>query len=623
MILENINNPEDLKKVNEEDLPLLAQEIREFLIDNVTRTGGHLSSNLGVVELTIALHRVFNSPKDDIIWDVGHQAYVHKILTGRHDQFTKLRQQGGLSGYPDPKESPYDVIHAGHSSTSLSVAAGIAQAKKLNGDPSRTIAVIGDGSFTAGMVYEALNTLSHQKLPVIIILNDNGMSISPNVGGISHYFNHLRTSHSYLRFKRRFEFILGKMPGIGNPIKRLLYNLKEAIKEAFIPGRFFQDMGIHYYGPYKGHEVNDIIELLEEFKSSDVPVLLHVVTQKGKGYEPSEADPTRYHGVKGVAINGDGSIPLKKEGKSYSQLMGETLARKGAEDDKIIAVTAAMESGTGLKYFAKEFPGRVVDVGIAEQHAVVFGLGMSLKGYKPVVAIYSTFLQRGYDQLMHDVGISQGKVLFCIDRAGLVPEDGPTHQGVFDIAYLRTIPNMTVMMPASAEELVMMMDYGFDRSEGPAAIRYPKDVAEDFSGYDPTAFPIVPGEGVRVREGKDLIVVSTGVLLKSALEAASALEKDNISVEVYNLRFAKPISIKIVEYLAKDSIPVLILEEGVYNGGVSQYLRSEILNICPKKVEIVALPDEFPSIGTRDSLLTHYQLTTPEIVAKIMSLINN
>lgn len=622
MILDKVNSPADLKSLDRDELEALAGEIREFLIEKVTRTGGHLSPNLGVVELTIAIHKVFDAPKDDIVWDVGHQTYVHKILTGRKNEFDGLRCEGGLSGFTSPKESVYDVVHAGHSSTSLSIAAGIAMAKRLKGDKSATVAVIGDGAFTAGMVYEALNSLAHYRLPVVIILNDNGMSISKNVGGISNYFNHLRTSHSYIRFKRGLEKFLNNLSRIGRFMERMLYKTKQFLKEIFMPGRFFQDMGINYYGPFDGHNIEDLTELLEGFKDTDRPVLIHIETKKGKGYEPSETDPCGYHGIKGISINGDGSIPIPDEGKSYSSIFGETLCELAKHDNWIVAVTAAMGTGTGLSEFAKLYPDRFDDVGIAEQHAVTYALGLSLKGYKPVVAIYSTFLQRGYDQLVHDIGIAKAKVLFCIDRSGLVPGDGETHQGIFDIAFLRTIPNFTVMAPACGKEFVMMLKWALSHLDGPIAIRYPKEAAADLEGfYDPEVHPLDTLEPVTVRKGADATVVCSGTVLEAALAAAKVCEKKKVRVEIINLRFIKPINNKVLGKIAASGRPLLVIEEGVRTGGTGEFIAAEVCRSNPsKKVEILSLPDEFPGVGSREGLLSSYQLTADKIADKICFL---
>ncbi len=622
-MLESVNYPADLKKLKIMDLPVLAGEIRQFLIDSVTRTGGHLSPNLGVVELTIALHYVFNSPTDDIIWDVGHQSYVHKILTGRRSCFDKLRMKNGLKGYPCPGESPYDPIHTGHSSTSLSLAAGIARAKLMAGDNSNTIAVIGDGSFTGGMAYEAINTISHDNLPVIIILNNNGMSISLNVGGITRYLKKLQTSRPYLRFKRSLESIMKKrVPIIGRPLVGLLYGFKERIKSILIRKNFFEDMGISYCGPIDGHNIKKLIATFEEIKNINKSIIIHVVTTKGKGYKPSEDNPGHYHGISGIAINGDTSIPIEKEEDSYSKVFGNTLVKIAKKDPLIFAITAAMKTGTGLKEFADLYPDRFTDVGIAEQHAIDYAVGLSLKGKKPVVAIYSTFLQRGFDQLIHDASISKARVLFCLDRAGLVPGDGETHQGIFDISYLRMIPYFTVMLPACKTELSMMLEFALSNLNSPIAIRYPKDVALDYADYSALKYPIIAGEGVKVTEGKDAVIVSTGTLLREALKAEKACKKNNIGLEIINLRFAKPISYNMVNHLSGDSRPILIIEEGIRNGGVAEYLISEILiKNNKKKLDSITIPEEFPSVGTRKELLNQYKFTSGEIIKKIENLL--
>jgi 1-deoxy-D-xylulose-5-phosphate synthase len=622
-MLEQIENPNDLKKINKDELEKLAVEIREFLIDKVSRTGGHLSPNLGVVELTIALLYIFDCPKDNIIWDVGHQSYVYKILTGRKKGFDTLRMMGGMSGYPSPKESPYDTVHAGHSSTSISIASGIAKAKINQKENSATIVVIGDGAFTSGLAYEGINTVAHDNLPVIIILNDNGMSISKNVGGISIYFNKLRISQTYQHFKRRLVSVfLHKVPIIGHFFVKTLYKIKESLKPLVIKKNFFEDLGISYNGPIDGHNLKMLIEIFQEIKDINKPILIHVVTTKGKGYKPSEENPGKYHGISGVAVNGDSCIPLEAEGPSYSEIFGNTLVKIAEQDNKIFAITAAMKSGTGLKEFAQRFPDRFTDVGIAEQHAVDYAFGLSIEGYKPVVAIYSTFLQRAFDQLVHDVSIANAKILFCLDRAGLVPCDGETHQGVFDIAYLRLIPNFTIMLPSCKTELEMMLEFSLFNLSGPICIRYPKSEALDYPEYDPKDFPIQIGKGVKVKEGVDIILVSLGTMLGEALKVSNELYSKGISVEIYHLRYAKPINMQVTQYLSSDNRPVLILEEGVYSGSAAEFLTVEILKIKNKVVQTVNLPDAFPQIGTREELLNQYSLTSEKISHKIVGMLN-
>lgn len=620
-MLESINFPSDIKSLTISELTLLSEEIRKFLIDKVTKTGGHLSPNLGVVELTIALHYVFDAERDDFIWDVGHQSYVHKILTGRKDRFDRLRKKDGLSGYPDPDESKYDVFHAGHSSTSISLASGLAKAKLLYGDESFTIAIIGDGAFTGGLVYEAINTITHEKLPVIIVLNDNGMSISKNVGGIARYLYKLQSSRTYLHFKWELENTLRKnFSKVGEFLVKLLYRFKESIKMLSIGRNFFEDMGLTYVGPVDGHNLKSLVTTFQEIKNVKKPLLLHVVTKKGKGFLPSEENPTEFHGISAISVNGDLSIHLNSDLPSYSQVFGKKLCELAQKDEKIFAITAAMKSGTGLTDFAEKFPDRFIDVGIAEDHGVLFACGLQKKGIKPVVAIYSTFLQRGYDELLHDVGIGKYKILFCLDRAGLVPEDGETHQGVFDIAYLRTIPGFTILLPSCKSEFEQMLEWAVNNLDGPIAIRYPKSHAIDYKLYFPLDFPIEKGRGVWVKKGKDFTLISTGVLLGEALNAVNFL--GGVDIGVYNLRFAKPINEEILFSFPSDK-PILIIEEGIEYGGVASFLQRELLLINPqRKVEIIAIPDEFPPIGSREELLERYFLTGKKIADRIQRMID-
>ncbi len=622
MILEKIDSPRDIKHLSLEELQTLASEIRGFLIESVSSTGGHLSSNLGVVELTLALHRVLDTPKDHIIWDVGHQSYVHKILTGRKGWFVSLRQKDGLSGYPSPEESEYDVIHAGHSSTSVSIAAGLARAKQLTGDVSRTLAFIGDGAFTAGMVYEALNTIAHEKLPVIIILNDNGMSISKNVGGISNYLKQLRTSPSYVHLKKETGSFIGRIPFIGSFLKRTLYRTKEGLKEILVPGRLFKDIGIEYLGPVDGHDIAKMETLLSDVRDTKTPVMIHVITQKGRGYEPSENDPCSFHGISGTSAEEDELLSVCEPGKSFSMVLGETLCEIAEKDERVFAITAAMSKGTGLSVFAEKYPDRFSDVGIAEQHAVTYAIGLALKGIKPVVCIYSTFLQRGIDQLIHDIGISGKGVLFCLDRAGLVPGDGETHQGIFDLAYLRMIPGFQVLMPSGATEMKMMLHYSLENLNSPIAIRYPKDIAEDHPDYNAEHYPIQIGEAVQVTQGTDICVVACGTLLHSTLQARELLKKEGISVKILNLRFAKPINKSVIRSLIEPTMSILILEEGIAIGGVGEELSRRISVQSPGvRVEVVNIPDAYPSTDSREGLLKKYGLTALGIADTIKGIL--
>ncbi|MCX7883261.1 MAG: 1-deoxy-D-xylulose-5-phosphate synthase [Brevinematales bacterium] len=613
MWLEKISSPEDLRDLSLPELYDLAQEIRDFLIESVSRTGGHLASNLGVVELTIALHRVFRFPQDTLIWDVGHQSYVHKILTGRRERFSHLRQKGGLKGFPDPKESVYDVVHTGHSSTSLSIAAGIARAKRLQGDTSETVVVIGDGAFTAGLVYEALNQIAYESLPVIILLNDNGMSISENVGGIASYFEKLFQSSAYFRAKKLLEDVKRRWRWTGFFVG-LLYHTKEWIKRQVwkLLGRkrnFFEDLNICYYGPLDGHNLKTLLKTLEGVRGLEKPILVHVRTIKGKDHQPSEENPERYHGVSAPKVCAPGEIVT--EGRSFSDIFGDTMVSLAGCEPRLFAITAAMESGTGLTQFASLYPERFADVGIAEQHAVTFALGLALRGFVPVVAIYSTFLQRGFDQLVHDIGISGAHVVFALDRAGLVPGDGETHQGIFDIAYLSMIPGIMVLAPATGRELQMMLEYAIKEVKGPVAIRYPKAIAHEWEGYDPTRYPL-DGRPVLCREGGDSILVAVGPLLGLALEVATILEKEQKALAVLNLRYIKPIHTITYDILLRYK-RVYVLEEGILRGGVGEHLKAMI----GQQVDIYAVRDHFPEVGTREELLEEEGLTKEKILTII------
>lgn len=613
MLLERISSPEDLKSLSLAELNTLATEIRSFLIDSVSKTGGHLASNLGVVELTLAIHRAFHLPEDTLIWDVGHQCYVHKILTGRREKFSTLRQKGGLKGFPDPKESFYDAVHAGHSSTSLSIAAGIARAKRLQGDHSETVVVIGDGAFTAGLVYEALNQIAYESLPVIIILNDNGMSISENVGGIASYFDKLFQSSAYFRAKKLLEDVKRRWRWTGFFVG-ILYHTKEWIKRQLwrIVGRkrnFFEDLNICYYGPLDGHNLKGLLKTFEGIKGLDKPVLVHVRTIKGKDYQPSEENPERYHGISAPKVCAPGEIPT--EGRSFSEIFGDTLVSLAACEPRLFAITAAMESGTGLSEFASLYPERFADVGIAEQHAVTFAFGLALRGFIPVVAIYSTFLQRAFDQLVHDIGISRAHVVFVLDRAGLVPGDGETHQGIFDIAYLSMIPGMMVMAPATGRELQMMIEYAVKEVSGPVAIRYPKAIAHEWDGYEPAKYPL-DGKPVLCREGGEVLLVGVGALLGEAFEVADALAKEGYGVSVLNLRYIKPIHTITYDILSRYK-RVYVLEEGIARGGIGEHLRA----VVGQKVEVLAVADHYPEVGTREELLKEEGLTREEIIAII------
>ena len=608
-ILSMVNTPSDLKKLSLPEMSLLSEEIRTFLIDNVSKTGGHLAPNLGVVELTIALHYVFDSPKDAFIWDVGHQSYVHKILTGRKDKFPTLRKKNGMSGYPSPAESEHDIVHAGHSSTSVSLGVGIATAKKINADESATVAIIGDGSFTSGMVYEALNDASWREVPLLIILNDNKMSISENVGGIAKHLNILRTNKMYLSLKREVSGVLSHNL-VGRWIHEMLFAIKLSIKKRFFSRQnIFENLGVRYLGPFDGHNLSQLITLFEEVKNHKTTLLLHILTQKGRGSEDALKDPINYHGVSAK----DDSIPLNpKKGKSWSNVFGDAVCALAEKDKDIVVLTAAMREGTGLLNYSKKFSDRFIDVGIAEQHAVTCATGLAIQGKKPIVAIYSTFLQRAYDQVLHDVAIAEYPVIFCLDRSGLVPGDGKTHQGVFDIAYLRVIPKMIIMSPLTEFELQLMLQQALIWKK-PVVIRYPKDIAPI---WDQAPEEIVLGQGVELVEGDDGVIVIFGSLLEEALMTQTLLKSHHKNYAIYHLRFAKPINDTVIDYLNTKK-NIVLLEEGVATGGIGEYLQNKIDKNTSLLIKNIG--DQFPSTDTREGLLLDFGFEAKSLVQEILN----
>ncbi|MGL4563008.1 MAG: 1-deoxy-D-xylulose-5-phosphate synthase [Brevinema sp.] len=604
-MLNNINSPHDLKKIPISDLSLLAEEIRHFLIEHITQTGGHLAPNLGVVELTIAMHYVFDSPNDSFIWDVGHQAYVHKILTGRRDLFPTLRQKNGLSGFPSPIESVHDIVHAGHSSTSVSIATGIATAKKMNKDVSATLAVIGDGSFTSGMVYEALNDAVWRDLPVIVVLNDNKMSISENVGGISLHLNNIRTNKQYLSFKKRIDHLLGPS-SIGRSIAGELYALKASVKKLFYHHKnIFENIGVNYFGPFDGHNTEQLITMFEQVKHRKKPLLLHIITEKGQGHEESLINPINYHGIAGTQ-------QTSQIGKSWSAVFGDCAMRLAEQDERVVVITAAMREGTGLVPYSQKFPNRFIDVGIAEQHAVTCASGLAIQGKKPIVAIYSTFLQRSYDQIIHDVAIGNYHVIFCLDRAGLVPGDGATHQGIFDLAYLRMIPNITIMAPLIEEELGMMMDFAMTLN-APVAIRYPKESAPKIAC---TLSDIVLGQGIELQPGEDGVFVILGSLYQEAFDARTLMQNHGKNYALYHLRFAKPIAEETLQYLSSKK-SVVIIEEGIQS--IGEYLYYELMKIDPSlHIVLKNTGDSFPSTDSRSGLIKDFGFSPDDLINNII-----
>ena len=617
--LENLNSPDDIKKLNTTELSVLAEEIRNFLIYKVSKTGGHLASNLGVVELTLAIHKIFETDFDQVVWDVGHQSYVHKILTGRKDDFDTLRKLGGLAGFPKTCESRHDCFNTGHSSTSISAALGIARARDLMQEKYSVIAVIGDGAMTGGMAYEALNDAGRSTSNFIVILNDNEMSIAQNVGGMSKYFSKLRTDPFYTKTKEDIENFLDRMPNFSKKARRAISKLKGTVKYIFTPGIFFEQLGYKYYGPIDGHNIEEITKALVAAKKIKGPVLVHINTQKGKGYSFAEESPDRFHGIAPFEVETGETFGNKAP--DYSEVFGDALCTLAACDERIVAISAAMAKGTGLFRFSNEYPNRFFDVGIAEQHAVTSAAGMAAKGLVPVVAIYSSFLQRAYDQIIHDVATQKLHVIFALDRAGIVGEDGETHQGVFDLSYLSHIPNMTVMAPADYYELRQMLDYAVTRHKGPVAIRYPRGRGKDNFG---ARIPLEPGKAAVLREGENVCILAVGSMVDTALLAADILEKSGISTQVVSARFVKPIDEELLVKISEDFDCIITIEDNYVSGGygskVLDFLNSRGLN---KNIGILGLPDEFIPHGSRAELLKRLGLGADEIADYIKNKVNS
>ena len=604
------NFPQDLKDMSVKDAEMLSLQIREFLVENIAKTGGHLASNLGVVELTVALHKVFDTPEDQLIWDVGHQSYVHKILTGRADQFNTLRQFGGMSGFPKVKESPYDTFDTGHSSTSISIAAGMAAARDLNGDKYHVAAIIGDGSLTGGIAYEALNNVGASHSDVIVILNDNGMSIEPNTGGVSKHLSKLRSSEKYNDFKRKVKANVSQIPGIGKAAVSGMMHIRDTIKYAMIEGAMFESIGFKYFGPIDGHDFDELIETLEAAKTVNGPVLVHVVTQKGKGYVNAETNPSKFHGT-GPFDPLTGNSLKPGGGPSYSTVFGNKLTEIAKDNEKVVAISAAMLEGTGLSGFAKTFPKRTFDVGIAEGHAVTFAAGMAAKGFRPVVAVYSTFLQRAYDQIIQDVALQNLPVVFGIDRAGIVGADGETHHGMFDLSYLNHIPNLTVMAPADKNELEAMMDYAMTL-DNPCAIRYPRGTAPEIE------FKGEPDRSYTVSEGTDVEIWSVGNMLDTAAKAAEMLRERGVNAGVVNARIVKPLDLDALEESASRTKLIVTLEDNVVSGGFGQAVSAEL-----QETDVLNLgwPDEFIEHGSSAELYEKFGLDAESITERICNYI--
>jgi 1-deoxy-D-xylulose-5-phosphate synthase len=617
-VLSKIESPRDLDGLSLAELNQLAGEIRQQIIETVSTNGGHLAPSLGVVELTIALHRTFKTPEDKIIWDVGHQCYAHKIITGRRQEFNTLRQFKGLSGFPNPGESEHDAFITGHSSTSVSAALGMAVARDLSGKKNSVIAVIGDGAMTAGISFEALNHAGHLKSDLIVVLNDNEMSIAPNVGALSRYLNRMRTDRKYSRGKEEIEQLLLRIPSVGPRVVHAVERIKDSLKYLVMPGMFFEELGFTYLGPAQGHSIADLLKILEQAKATRGPALVHVLTCKGKGYAPAEAKADKFHGIGPFSID-TGLTISKVSAPSYTDVFGQTLVQLAKEDDRIVAITAAMPQGTGLAEFAKTFPDRFFDVGIAEQHAVTLGAALASEGFRPVVAIYSTFLQRAYDQVLHDVCLQKLPVTLALDRGGLVGEDGPTHHGTFDYAYLRPMPGMVVMAPADEGELRHMLKTAI-YSNGPAAIRYPRGDGRGVSLEDePAEIPI--GKAVVLREGGEVALVAIGSMVEVALLAAQELEQQGVSTAVINARFVKPLDEKCIAGYAAGARLLITLEEHVLQGGFGSSVL-EILNsleVPDPRVLCFGIGDTFVEHGKRDILLARHNLTPDSVVEAALS----
>ncbi|MDE6313913.1 MAG: 1-deoxy-D-xylulose-5-phosphate synthase [Lachnospiraceae bacterium] len=616
MLLERINQPNDIKNIAKEDYKDLAEEIREFLIKKISTSGGHLASNLGVVELTMALHLSLNFPEDKIVWDVGHQAYTHKILTGRREGFDVLRKYGGMSGFPKRKESNCDSFDTGHSSTSISAALGYVQAREIRGEDYSVVAVIGDGALTGGMAYEALNNASQLKSNFIIILNDNNMSISENVGGMSSYLGNLRTAESYNGIKESVANTLGKNPIYGERVIRNLNKIKSGIKQLIIPGMLFEDMGIKYLGPVEGHNIERLTKTLKEAKKVKGPVLIHVLTSKGHGYAPAERNPSRFHGTEPFDI--ETGLPLARKKKpSYTNVFSTVMVKLGKRREDIVAITAAMPDGTGLKRFSNMYKERFFDVGIAEEHAVTFAAGLAAGGLRPIVAVYSSFLQRAYDQIIHDVCIQNLPVIFAIDRAGLVGSDGETHQGIFDISFLMGIPNMHMMAPKNKWELSDMMKFAVD-FPAPIAIRYPRGEAYDeFEGYRTV---IRLGKSETLYDEDEIALFAYGSMVKTAKYVREELKDIGYNCSLINARFAKPFDEERIRELAEEHKLIVTMEEGVRLGGLGQ----QVANFVAEKhleaaVEIIAIPDEYVEHGNVDILKKEVGVDIESVVKRIVS----
>jgi len=620
MDLNKIVEPKQIKPLSIKELEDLALSIRNFLIERLSYSGGHLAPNLGVVELTLAMHYLFDSPKDKFLWDVGHQAYVHKILTGRADKFDTLRQFKGLSGFPKRTESEHDIWETGHSSTSLSAAMGLALSRDLDKEDHRIISVIGDGALTGGMALEALNHIGHEKRDMMVILNDNEMSISENVGALHNYLGKLRTDNRYVKAKDELEYLLKKIPAIGGKLAKTAEKVKDSLKYLILNGVLFEELGLTYFGPIDGHDFEELIATLKMADKTEGPVLVHVITKKGKGYTPAEIDSDKFHGISPYKVE-SGEVKKKAGPPSYTEIFGNTITKLGELNQDLVTITAAMPSGTGLKKFQEAFPERFYDVGIAEQHATTMAAGLAVGGKAPVLAIYSTFLQRAYDQLVHDVTRQNLHVTFAIDRAGFVGADGETHHGVFDIAYLRHLPNMTLMMPKDENELQHMLYTAVQLCTGPVGVRYPRGNGVGVK-MDTELQPVPIGKFEVLTSGKDIAILAVGPMVEIAKTAALELEEMGINSMVINARFIKPLDEVMLLDLAKQNIPILTIEEGVYQGGFGSAIL-EFYQQYEKDVQITSMgiPDEFVEQGSIAQLRELVGLTPENIVIEVQKIL--
>jgi len=614
-ILDTIDSPVNIRELSIQQLNELADEIRKFLIDTVSKTGGHLASNLGVVELTLALHKVFNTPYDKIVWDVGHQSYVHKILTGRKEKLKTLRTYEGLSGFPKVEESVYDSFNTGHSSTSISAGLGLAKARDIKKETYSVISVIGDGAMTGGMAFEALNDAGRSTNDLILVLNDNEMSISKNVGGLSRYLRKIRTKPIYYRVKDDIESILNRIPAIGKRTAKGLHRAKDALKHMILPGIIFEELGFKYLGPVDGHNIGELEKVLERAKALKGPVFVHVCTQKGKGYSYAEENPHEFHGISPFEVETGEAIV--NNGSGYSGVFKKEIVRLAETDGSLVAITASMVQGTGLDLFAEKYHDRFFDVGIAEQHAVTFAAGMARNGLTPIVAIYSSFLQRAYDQILHDVAMQNLHVILAVDRAGLVGEDGETHQGIFDLSFLCHIPNMTVIAPCDYDEFSKMIEYAVGEHKGPIAIRYPRGRGAD-KLFETE--PIIYGGGVKVKEGKDISIVAIGNMVETAVKVAEVLDKAGCSAEVINARFAKPLDSKLIISSAKKTKHIITIEDNTSVGGFGSCVLDMLSqNGVQVKTKVFGFPDSFVKQGSIKELFIKYKLDAESIATEILS----